>query len=74
MQLGLPPETNKRKGSNLIVEEEILLFEEILKYEGTMFGKIWGLKGEGGIVKRKKSIWKAIAAILTVDSKSNVRN
>ena len=42
VQLGLPPETNKRKGSNLIVEEEILLIEEILKYEGTctLFGKI----------------------------------
>ena len=53
MQLGLPPETNKRKGSNLIVEEEILLFEEILKYEGTLFGKIWGLKGEGALSNEK---------------------
>ena len=47
MQLSLPPETNKKKGSKLIVEEEILLIEEILKYEGTLFGKMWGLKGGG---------------------------
>ena len=47
MQLGLPPETsvNKKRGSNWTTEEEILLIEEVLKYEGTLFGK---MKGSGG--------------------------
>ena len=36
VQLGLPPKTNKKRGSNYITaEEEILVIEEILKYEGT---------------------------------------
>ena len=54
VQLGLPSETNKKRGSYLIVEEEILLIEEILKYEGTLFGKMWGLKG-GGALSNEKS-------------------
>ena len=48
MLLDLSAETNKKKGSNMVVEEEILLIEEILTYEGTLFGKMWGLKGGGG--------------------------
>ena len=51
MQLGLSLEINKKKGSYMTAEEEILLIEEILKYEGTLFGKMWGMKGS--IVKRK---------------------
>ena len=47
MLLDLSAETNKKKGSNMVVEEEILLIEEILKYEGTLFAKMWGLKGGG---------------------------
>ena len=67
MQLGLPPKTNNKKGSNLTAEEEILLIKEILKYEGILFGNMRGLKG-GGIVKRKESVWKDIVSILKVDS------
>ena len=50
MQLGLPPETNvnKKRGSNWTTEEEILLIEEVLKYEGTLFGKMKGSGGGGG--------------------------
>ena len=73
VQLGLPAETNKENCSNLTAEEEIILIEDILKCEDTLFGKMKGLKG-GGIVKRKKSICKAIAATLNVDFKSNVGN
>ena len=40
VKLGLPPESNKIKGSNLTAEEEIPLIEEILKCEGTLFGKM----------------------------------
>ena len=40
MQLGLSLEINKKKGSYMTAEEEILLIEEILKYEGTLFGKM----------------------------------
>ena len=49
MLLDLSAETNKKKGSNMVVEEEILLIEEFLTYEGTctLFGKMWGLKGGG---------------------------
>ena len=36
----LPLDTNKKKGSNLTAVLEILLIEEILKYEGTVFGVI----------------------------------
>ena len=41
VQLGLPPETSKKKGSNLTAEEEILLIEDILICEGTLFGKMY---------------------------------
>ena len=65
VQLGLPPETNvnKKRGSNWTTEEEILLIEEVLKYEGTLFGKMKG-SGGGGHVQTKESIWKAIAETL----------
>ena len=45
----LPPDTNKKKGSNLTAVLEILLIEEILKYEGTVFGVI----GTGALSNEK---------------------
>ena len=47
----------------MTAEEEILLIEQILKYEGTLFGKMWGMKGG-----RALSNEKDIAATLIVDS------
>ena len=35
IQLGLSPETSKK---NLTTKDEIILIEEIFKYEGTLFG------------------------------------
>ena len=66
VQLGLPPETNvsKKRASNWTTEEEILLIEEVLKYEGTLFGKMKGSGGKGKHCQTKESIWKAIAETL----------
>ena len=45
VQLGLPPKTNKKRDSNLTCRRGNLSHREILKYEGTLFGKMWGMKG-----------------------------
>ena len=62
-QLGFPA----RKGGLILLATEIefLLIEDILKYEGTLYGNM--KRWEGGIVKRKRQYWKAITATLTVD-------
>ena len=44
----------------MIVEEDILLIEEILKYEGTLFGKIWGLKGGGALPNEKSQFGRPL--------------
>ena len=49
VQLGLSPETSK----NLTTEDEIILIEEIFKYERTLYGKMKGSEGGGDIVKEK---------------------
>ena len=51
VHLGLSPETSKK---NLTTEDEIILIEEIFKYEGTLYGKMKGSEGGGrDIVKQK---------------------
>lgn len=38
---------NKKRGINWILEEEIFLIEEVLKYEEIFFGKMKGLGSKG---------------------------
>ena len=61
-QLGLPPTTSR----NLLDrKEEILLIEDILKYGGTLYGKM--KRSEGGTLSNEKcQYWKAITATQTV--------
>lgn len=54
----------KKRGSNWTAEEEILLIEEVLKYEETLFGKMKGSGVKGKHGQSKESTWKAIAATL----------
>ena len=71
IQLGLSPETSKK---NLTTKDENILIEEIFKYEVTLYGQMKGSERGGDIVKRKMSIWKTIAATLSVGSYSKMRN
>ena len=69
VQLGLPPKTNKKRGSNYITaEEEILVIEEILKYEGTLFGKTTVGIERGHCQRKRVNLEGHCAATLTVDS------
>lgn len=52
MQLDLPSKTNKKKGSNLTAEEEILLIDKILK--AYLVWKDAGIEREG--VESKESV------------------
>ena len=63
VQLGLSPETSKK---NLTTEDEIILIEEIFKYEGTLYGKMKGSEGGRGIdiVKRKMSFGRQSQQLL----------
>ena len=65
VQLNLPPEIYK---NNVLTwphfEDEILLIEEILRYEGTVFGEM----GNGALSNEKSQFGKVIATTLIVDS------
>lgn len=50
VQLGLSLETSKK---NLTTEDEIILIEEIFKYEGTLYGKMKGSEGGRGHCETK---------------------
>ena len=54
MQLDLPSKTNKKKGSNLTTEDEILLIEKILK--GYLVWKDAGIKREGADSKESVNL------------------
>lgn len=61
-----PAEKNlmKKRGINWTSEEEILLIEEVLKFEDTLFGKMRGSGVKGKHGQMKESTWTSIAETL----------
>lgn len=57
---------NKKRGTNWTPEEEILLIEEVLKYEETLFGKMKGSGSKGKHGQVKESTWRSIAETLNL--------
>lgn len=57
---------NKKRGTNWTPEEEILLIEEVLKYEETLFGKMKGSGSKGKNGQVKESTWRSIAETLNL--------
>ncbi|XP_062598848.1 uncharacterized protein LOC134260296 [Saccostrea cucullata] len=64
----------KKRGTNWTPEEEILLIEEVLKYEETLFGKMKGSGVKGKHGKLKESTWKSIAETLNLSYKNDRDN
>ncbi|XP_062583201.1 uncharacterized protein LOC134277329 [Saccostrea cucullata] len=76
VEVKLPTEQNnpKKRGTNWTSEEEILLIEEVLKYEETLFGKMKGSGVKGKHGKLKESTWKSIAETLNLSYKNDRDN
>nr|XP_019921060.2 uncharacterized protein LOC109618208 [Crassostrea gigas]XP_034316781.1 uncharacterized protein LOC117686192 [Crassostrea gigas]XP_034319721.1 uncharacterized protein LOC117687389 isoform X1 [Crassostrea gigas] len=65
---------NKKRGTNWTPEEEILLIEEVLKYEETLFGKMKGSGSKGKHGQVKESTWRSIAETLNLNYKNDRDN
>lgn len=64
--LGLITAGKRKRGANWTSEEDIILIEEVMKFEDRLFGKMKGagIKGKHG--KIKEETWKSIADTLNL--------
>lgn len=56
----------KERGTNWTPEEEILLIEEVIGYEETLFGKMNGSGSKGKHGQVKELTWRSIADTLNL--------
>ncbi|XP_052712635.1 uncharacterized protein LOC128186784 [Crassostrea angulata] len=69
--LGLITAGKRKRGANWTSEEEIILIEEVMKFEDRLFGKMKGagIKGKHG--KIKEETWNSIADTLNLQFKND---
>lgn len=51
----------RKRGANWSSEEQIVLIEEVLKYEDKLFGKMKGAGAKGKHGKIKEETWQSIS-------------
>ena len=54
----------RKRGANWSSEEEIVLIEEVLKFEEKLFGKMKGAGAKGKHAKVKEEAWQSITDTL----------
>jgi hypothetical protein len=62
--VGMAPVAKRKRGANWSSEEEIVLIEEVLKFEEKLFGKMKGAGMKGKHSKLKEETWQCITDTL----------